>query len=61
MIVDNPNETARIMNVDFEIINNWAKTWSVKFNPSKSESLLISRKVNRAVHLPLTMNSENTK
>ena len=58
MIVDNPNETARIMNADLEIINKWAKTW---FNPSKSESLLISRKVNRAVHPPLTMNSENIK
>ena len=61
MIVDNPNETARIMNADLEIINKWAKTWLVKFNPSKSESLLISRKVNRAVHPPLTMNSENIK
>ena len=61
MIVDNPNETARIMNADLEIINKWANTWLVKFNPSKSESLLISRKVNRAVHPPLTMNSENIK
>ena len=49
------------MNSDLEIINKWAKTWLVKFNPSTSESLLISRKVNRAVHPPLAMNSENIK
>ena len=50
------------MTADLEIIiNKLAKTWLVKFNPSKSESLLISRKVNRAVHPPLIMNSENIK
>ena len=27
---DNPIETARIMNADLEIINKWAKTWSIK-------------------------------
>ena len=61
MIVDNPNETARIVNADLEIINNCAKAWLGKLSPSKSESLLISRLVNRAVHPPLTMNSENIK
>ena len=61
IIVDNPNETARMMNADLEIINKWAKTRLVKFSPSKSELLLISRNVNRAVHPPLTMDSEIIK
>ena len=50
IIVDNPTDAAEQLNIDLETINRWAETWLEKFNPSKSESLLVSRKVNRNVH-----------
>ena len=56
IIVDDPTDAAEQLNIDLETINRWAETWLVKFNPSKSESLLVSRKVNRNVHPPLIMN-----
>ncbi|MCG8078294.1 MAG: hypothetical protein JAY75_18895, partial [Candidatus Thiodiazotropha taylori] len=55
IIVEHPNTAAAILNSDLEKISQWAKSWLVKFNPSKTESLLISRKVNRPVHPPLLM------
>ena len=36
----------------------WAKTWLVSFNPQKTESLLISRKLNKALHSPLFMENQ---
>ena len=56
IIVDDPNNAAEHLNFDLETINRWAEKWLVKFNPSKSESLLVSRKINRNVHPPLIMN-----
>ena len=56
IIVDDPTDAAEQLNIDLETINRWAETWLVKFNPSKSESLLVSRKINRNVHPPLIMN-----
>ena len=58
IIVDNPNNAANILNSDLSIIHKWAETWLVKFNPSKSESLLVSRKINRLHHPPLIMNNQ---
>ena len=57
-IVDNPINAAGILNADLETIHLWADKWLVKFNSAKSESLLVSRKTNRNVHPPLTMNTE---
>ena len=57
IIVDNPISAAYIINTDLETIHGWAEKWLVKFNSSKSESLLISWKNNRNVHLPLIMNA----
>ena len=34
----------------------WASMWLVTFNPSKSESLIFSRKVNKPYHPPIYMN-----
>ena len=56
IIVDDPTDAAEQLNINLETINRWAETWLVKFNPSKSESLLVSRKINRNVHPPLIMN-----
>ena len=43
IIVDNPINAAGILNADLETIHLWADKWLVKFNPAKSESLLVSR------------------
>ena len=56
--VDNPINAAGILNADLETIHLWADKWLVKFNPAKSESLLVSRKTNRNAHPPLIMNTE---
>ncbi|MEW8548517.1 MAG: reverse transcriptase family protein [Candidatus Thiodiazotropha sp.] len=61
LIVNDPNETATILNDDLETIHKWAETWLVKFNPSKSESLILSRKTNANLHPPLVMNNEHIK
>ena len=45
LVVDNPNTAAETLNTDLEKITEWAKTWLVKFNPAKTESLLTSRKI----------------
>ena len=31
-------------------IDSWADMWLVKFNPSKSESFIVSRKLNKPYH-----------
>ena len=36
----------------------WAKTWLVSFNSKKTESLLISRTLNKALHPPLFMENQ---
>ena len=48
--VDNPISAAEMINTDLETIHRWAEKWLVKFNPSKSESLLVSLKNNRNMH-----------
>ncbi|MCG7877682.1 MAG: reverse transcriptase domain-containing protein [Candidatus Thiodiazotropha endolucinida] len=58
LIVDDPHVVARQLNSDLEKIHVWAERWLVKFNPAKSESLLLSRKKNRPLHPPLLMNNE---
>ena len=46
-----------MINTDLETIQRWAEKWLVKFNPSKSESLLVSQKNNRNMHPPFIMNA----
>ena len=58
IIVENPDTSAELLNLDLEKIMTWAKTWLVSFNPKKIESLLISRKLNKPVHPPLLMNNQ---
>ena len=61
LVVDNPNTAAETLNADLGKITEWAKTWLVKFNPAKTESLLISRKVIQPVHPPLHMLNQQIK
>ena len=55
MIAGNPVISAEQLNADLVKILQWAETWLVSFNPTKTESLLISRKINRPLHPPLYM------
>ena len=55
IIVDDPTTDAGCLNSDLVKISRRATTWLVTFNPTKSESFLVSRKVNRPVHPPLYM------
>ena len=55
MVVGDPDTTGAILQTDINRIIDWANRWLVKFNPSKSESLIISRKRNKPVHPELFM------
>lgn len=57
VIVDNPVEASEILNSDLSKIQNWAKTWLVTFNASKTESLIISRKSQKPNHPTLFLNN----
>ena len=43
MVVGNPNAAGTILQNDINKITFWADKWLVRFNPSKSESLIIFR------------------
>ncbi|MEW8546021.1 MAG: reverse transcriptase domain-containing protein, partial [Candidatus Thiodiazotropha sp.] len=55
IIVENPNVAADCLNTDLNKISRWAATWLVTFNPTKTEALLFSRKLNKLQHPPLFM------
>lgn len=56
IVVDDPTTAGVTLNSDLYKIQKWASEWLVKFNPAKSESILISRKQNKPYHPPLFMN-----
>lgn len=58
IIVDTPENAALKLNNDLRKIHSWATQWLVTFNPSKSETLLISRKRSRINHPALFMNNQ---
>ena len=58
MVVDNPDTAAELLNLDINKIMTWAKKCLVTFNPVKTESLLITRKLNRPIHPPLLMENQ---
>ena len=57
IIVENLNTAAVTLNNDLKHISNWANDWLVDFNPSKTFSMLISRKRDPVNHPPLFMNN----
>lgn len=57
IIVDDPATSATILNRDLSSILAWSRLWLVSFNPSKTESLLFSRKRNKPAHPPLYFNN----
>ena len=58
IIVDDPTDAAITLNPDLSKIHRWATDWLVSFNPSKSESPIFSRKVNKPYHPPIFMNNQ---
>jgi hypothetical protein len=56
IVVDTPDTAANILNNDLDTIFNWSKTWLVSFNPSKTESMIFSKKIKKPPHPTLFMN-----
>ena len=50
MVVGNPSAAGTILQNDINRIIIWADKWLVRFNPSKSESLIIFRKRKKPTH-----------
>ena len=59
-IKEDPNVAEKLLNADLEKIAEWALKWLVKFNPLRTESLLISLKIN-TVHPPVFMRDNRSK
>ena len=57
IIVDDAIVAVQQLNGDMAKINEWAERWLVTFNPSKTESLLLSRKTNKPAHPPIFMDN----
>ena len=55
ILVDNAPYAAACLNFDLDRITRWAAYWLVTFNPSKTEALLLLRKLNAIQHPPLYM------
>ena len=58
MVVENPILTADILNDDLQTINYGANKWLVTFKSAKTESMLISNKMNKPDHPPLFMQNK---
>ncbi len=58
IIVDDPITASATLNQDIEKIHQWSQKWLVKFNPSKTETMTFSRKVNKPHHPDLLMNGQ---
>ena len=58
IVVESPQSTASVLNGDMSTISNWANFWLVDFNDAQTLSMVVSRKVNKPIHLPLFMNNK---
>jgi hypothetical protein len=45
------------LNNDIATIHAWSTKWLVNFNPKKTETMTITRKINKPFHPPLIMNN----
>ena len=46
------------MDSDIEKMHEWASKWLVTFNPTKSETIIFSRKRNEPFHPPIVMDQK---
>ena len=58
IIVDDPLRAANQINSDLAKIHLWATKWLVSFNPTKSESIIFSRKQTKPYRPPIEMNQQ---
>ena len=47
LVVDHPDNTARTLQSDIDKITRWSEKWLVNFNPKKTETMLVSRKIKK--------------
>ena len=57
VIVDNPRESTIKLNNNMATIHAWSTKWLVNFNPQKTETMTITRKIYKSFHPPLIMNN----
>ena len=63
-VVKDPELSARELNHDLEVINNWAKQWKMSFNPDPTKpanEILFSHKRKKTFHPPLFFNGIEVK
>ena len=56
-VIHDVNSSQIDLNEDLDKINNWTYQWKMSFNPDpskKAQEVIFSRKVNNALHPPLT-------
>ena len=58
IIVNDPETSADLLSVDLKKIEDWADKWLVIFQPPKTESQVISRKLIKPAHPPLNMQNQ---
>ena len=61
IVVTDPDTSAELLTSDLVKIEDWAEKWLVTFQPPKTNSLVISRKVNKPAHPPLFMQNQQIK
>ncbi|CAG2234513.1 unnamed protein product [Mytilus edulis] len=55
--IDDPRESANNLNSDLAKIHRWSSDWLVTFNPQKTETMTISRKLHKPDHPKLNMDN----
>ena len=55
LIVEHSGTAALCLNNDPQTITDWEHNWFITVNPLKTQSLTISRKINKPYHPPLYM------
>ena len=58
IIVTDPDTSAELLSSDLTKIGDWADKWLVTFQPPKTDSLVVSRKINKPVYPPLFMQNQ---
>ena len=61
LIVEDPVMTAELMDLDLDKIHQLANTWLVKFNPHKTDELIISRENVQINHPNVSMDTVEVK
>ena len=54
-ILSDPIVDIQTINSDLDTLNYWAQQWAVSFSPTKSENMVITKKVNRPIYGPVLL------